>query len=179
MTNKKIDVVIIGASPAGIACADSLVNAGQVVLLLEASKQLGQGLNDNFEHLRRRIESRGGEILTNVAVVQLRPGLSGRGFHLKTKFNYIHAPSVVLATSQSTAQRLLLLPRWQKAGLYQIKHTNGSTEASMARGRKTAKTVLAGQQKANSSLAKLRVWPNKYLSKWPVPHQQLHKQSHQ
>lgn len=179
MIEKKIDVIVVGASAAGMACAKYLVDAGQVVLLLEASQRIGQGTNGKTEKLRQSIESRGGEILTNVAVIKLRPGLSGRGFHIKTKFNYIHAHHVVLAINPANAKHLLQMPRWHKAGLYQIYQSDSNPARNSAHGRQTAKAVLRDKQAASSSLAKSTVWSNKYLSKWPAPHQQLHKQSHQ
>lgn len=179
MAEKKIDVVIIGGSPAGLACANNLVNKGLVVLLLEASKEWHAQLDNNLAGLRYQIEANGGEILTDVPVVNLRPGISGRGFHIRTGYNYIHAHYVVLATSHASSKQLVKLSRWHRAGLYQISQSRGSLAGNMARGRQTAQAVLKDINLASEVKQRGGVWLHKRLSKQLGSRQQLHKQLHQ
>lgn len=177
MKEKKIDVVVIGGSSAGLACANNLIKAGLVVLLLEASQDWQQQLSSRLLRLSHEVEARGGEILTGVPVIRLRPGLSGRGFHIKTGYNYIHAHYVVMATSQTNSSQLIKLARWHKAGLYQVaRHANGNILSNMAHGRQTAKALLKDRQQATSLRQDSGAWLDRRLAGRLSPRQLLHKQ---
>lgn len=177
MKEKKIDVVIIGGSSAGLACADSLIKAGLNVLMLEASQDWHQKLSRKLLQLSHELQARGGEFLAGVPVIRIRPGLSGRGFHIKTGFNYIHAHYVVMGTSQASSRQLIKLARWHKAGLYQIaRHSNGNILSNMAHGRQTAKALLKDRQQATSLMQDGGAWLDKRLAGRLSPRQLLHKQ---
>ncbi|AIC20330.1 (2Fe-2S)-binding protein [Pseudomonas chlororaphis] len=130
-------VVIVGAGPAGVRCAETLLAAGLVPTLVDENRRDGgqiyrrqpegfrrdyatlygseahkaRALHDSFEHLRPRIDYRPDTLAWNLTPGQLCCVSQGRHFTLDYD-------ALILCTGAT--DRLMPLEGWQLAGTYSL-----------------------------------------------------------
>jgi phytoene dehydrogenase-like protein len=142
LEHKHLQAIVVGGGLVGLACAKALTDQHFVVLLLEATKQLGGRFSSDARvpQLVRHIESHGGEIVTEIAVQRLHNDPVTGCCLVETEWGPIQAEFTVIAIRPQEQQ---IGSNLDAPGLVYLQENPTDANQSIAAGQALAQQLTA------------------------------------